>query len=270
MFGTRSLQPVSLLLVVVFLFCLFPSTPAVAGQEEEKPLTVKEVISGLEAQYKNKKNLDSEKIAEIYTLLGNMYADAAGGDQKKIVKAIRKGFEIKPAPKVKEYMLTGAECLTRMGREGLAALQKAYNSKTLEPRDKDNTTEVEACFAIKLRIIEAMGQTKETGSFKTLFKLLWHTDPKVINASITALSSFSDSSLKDRKNVVDNLVKVFANIYTESINVANRNKPEFKERFNATNGNFNETLGKLTPVSLTSAPDWQKWYNDNKGKKKWE
>jgi hypothetical protein len=66
------------------------------------------------------------------------------------------------------------------------------------------------------------------------------------------------------------MVKVYASLYVTAHAQENKNRPEHREKLYAVESAFNEALKKHTLQSkIDKAPDWEKWYNDNKGKKEW-
>jgi len=236
---------------------------------EVKLPDVRELCSVLEKEYKNRKSRDAVKIVAVYEELDAAYKHKKikSTDQKKIVKIIRKGFDIKPPVDDRSFQKTGAACLSGMGKYGLDALEYALDCKGLEPKDNDNLKEVSDCKQVKLFVIEAMGFTKDPAALKTLEKLLWKDDGEMIKAACKALSYFGELELKDRKKVVEELVKVYS--YLSSQVLANPKNTVFRDRLIIVEVSFNDALQKLTLRSFESAPEWQKWYNDNKSKKKW-
>jgi len=269
MSGFMNKRPLIILLAAPVLFFLFGSPSFAMQDDPADEVSVPNIIKEVESQYKDKRNRDSDRIIALYGFFDELYPKAKPAEQKKIVKCIRKGFEIKPPPKNKEFMITGAACLSGMGKGGLDALLKAYDSKSLQPKDRKDQANVQMCKKIKATIVEAIGLTKNTKALKQLYKFLWNDDISIINATCKALSNFNELPVKDKKPIVENLVKVYANINAQAIDVANRKKPEYKQKLIATEVHFNDALQKLTFQSFEEASEWQKWYNNNKGKKKW-
>ena len=269
MFGRRALSLITPILTGLVFVALLPIA---AAQEEEDPKVLKEklkeITKAVEAQYKDKKERDADVIIDLYGQLEALYPKLAKGEQKSVVKLIRKGFELRRPIKDREFMVTGAACLSGMGKEGLKALFKALDSKSIEPSDEKDQGEVHQCVRVKAYIIEGIGRTKDTSALDKLYKLLWHDDAKVIIAACKACSFYNEEVLKVKKDIVSNLIKVYSTIYTQGTDV-DQKKPQYREKLVATEVAFNDALQKLTFQSFETAPEWQKWFNDNKGKKKW-
>ena len=105
---------------------------------------------------------------------------------------------------------------------------------------------------------------------KPLYKLLWSEDAQIIKAACSACSRFDGLKQKERKPIVEELVKVYAYLDSQAkLAIQDPRKEYLRERLLAVEVQFNESLKKLTPARFESAEDWQRWYNDNKGKSKW-
>lgn len=268
----RSKKPAIFRVFVLCGFFLLLGIPGnlVRAQEEtveEELPDLKELVAELNTEYKDKRDRDVERIAAIYSILEENYSKYPDADQKKIVKSIKAGFDIKPPLADRSFQKTGAASLSGMGKEGLKALEYALKSKNLKPKNNDDQREVDECIQVKAFIIEAMGMSKNPDAIKTLTKLLWDDDAETIKASCKALANYNELPLKERKEIVEELVKVYANLNTLALN--NPKIPQYKQKLITVEGYFNVALNKLTLQSLESAEEWQKWYNDNKKKKEW-
>ena len=264
-----SVFSVVFLLATFLVFSFSSALLAAVPQDEELP-DVKMLTKELEVQYKKKKERDTDRIVAIYVLFSENYKEYKSNDQKKIVKAIRKGFDIKPPIEDREFLITGAGCLAGMGSEGLKGLQQAYEGRALTPKDKKDKRAARACLRTRAFIEEAMGQTKEPAAIKPIGDFLWNDNAEIIKAACKALANYNELPVSKRKPVVEELVKVYA--YLDSQAQQAIKEPKFgylRDRLIAVEGTFNQTLQKLTLQTLDSAPQWQKWYNKNKGKKKW-
>lgn len=267
MFVARTIFQRAACLVLPFLL-LFPLNALAQDEpEKEKLPDVKKLCSQVEAEYKNKKNRDVDKIVAVYQIFDEIYEKVSASNQKKIAKTVRKAFDIKPPPENKGFLTTGAATLSGMGKTGADALLSALKSKCLKPKDRSNKSEVAACKRLKADIIESIGYTKQKSALKHLFKLLWDDEAEVIKATCKALSCYNELPLKERKPIVEELVKVYAQL--NSLALANPKIPQHRDKLIIVEVGFNDALQKLTYKSFESAPEWQKWYNDNKGKKKW-
>ena len=109
-------------LVLAFILCL--ASPLIAD-DPKKPghdQDVMKLCREVEAQYRNKKDRDTERIMEIYQTFDLIFKKATPKEQKWIVKTIRKAYDIQPFPEDSAFMITGAACLSAMGKSGLDAL----------------------------------------------------------------------------------------------------------------------------------------------------
>jgi len=263
--NTRIVRISTLICLISPLVCMLYLTPK-AIADDDLP-SVKKLCSELDSEYKNKRDRDEDKITAIYNTFSEIYPKVPAGDQKKIVKSIKKGFDLKPPIKSRGFLIPGAACLAEMGKPGLGVLLHALKSKILKPLDRNNQIEVAECKRVKVTVIESIGFTKQPAALKTLYKLLWDDDGEIIKAVCNALACYSEMSLKDRKLVVEQLVKVYS--YLDAQALSNPKIPQYKDRLITVEVAFNQALQRHTYQSFESATEWQKWYNDNKGKKKW-
>ena len=131
----------------------------------------------------------------------------------------------------------------------------------------ENSRNIEGIWKVVQAVIVAIGRTKDPSALDSLTQLLWDDYPVKINAACTALSHYSSMPLKARKAIVKDIVKVYAGLYTKGTAKSISNVEA--ERYHAVRGSMNMVLSKLTNQQFGSAPQWQKWFNDNKGKPRW-
>ncbi|MBU0754232.1 MAG: hypothetical protein KJ645_03780, partial [Planctomycetes bacterium] len=143
----------------------------------------------------------------------------------------------------------------------------ALKSDAVKPKDRSNEAEVSACLELEAFIIESIGYSKDPSGLKPLFKLLWHDNGEIVRATCNALSRYDTLSVKQKKPIVEEMIKVFTMIDNEVLQ--NPKRPELREKKIATEGAFVAALQKLTPARLDSSAEWQTWYNKNKGKSDW-
>lgn len=248
-----------------------PVASLLRAQDEEPELPdIKALSKELDAEYKNKKNRNAERIVEIYGVYDEVYDKLKSADQKNVIKALRRAWTIKPPPSDKSFLKANAACLTGKGKMGLEVLLYALDHKSLETKDKSNQTEYNSRMEVKTFVIESIGYTKNPKALKPLYKLLWSEDAPIIKAACSACSRFDGLKQKERKPIVEELVKVYAYLDSQAkLAIQDPRKEYLRERLLAVEVQFNESLKKLTPARFESAEDWQRWYNDNKGKSKW-
>jgi hypothetical protein len=257
------------LLPAVLVFCL-GLPPCLFGDDPKKPRHDQDVMKlcrELEAQYKNKKDRDTERIMVIYQIFDEIYSKADAREQKTIVKTIRKAYDIQPFPEDSSFLVTGAACLSEMGKPGLDALVYALNHKNLKSRPSTDQIAAMGRVRVKEIIIQAIGFNKDPGALKTLYKQLKSDHPSFLKAACTALSCFSDLPLPQRKPIVENLIKVYLRLDAEAEAGGEESRPY--ETLISVEVAFNMSLRKLTFRNFESAREWKTWYEEYKDKKKW-
>ena len=264
-----------LLLALVFFpaFGICRTCPLPQDKEEAaEKHDIGKICKKLGKLYKNKKNFDSDQVLACYQIFDESYKESEPKDQKKIVKAIKQVFDIRPLPKDKSVLIAAAGCLAFMGKGGKDALFYALNHKSLKikvskGKNERESAEVSAIRTVKVKIIEAIGVNKNKDSVKALCALLWDNDVEIVKAVCKALSYYSEFPLKNRKLITKELVKVYVNIH--SLSAANPKRTDYREKLYAVEVPFNEALRAMTLRDFETAPEWEKWYNNNKSKPKW-
>jgi hypothetical protein len=259
------------------LFCLFGllvliafTAPAALCQDEEEQVDqpkIGDICKKLTTYYKDKRNLDSDAILACFQMLQGRYKDASKSDQGNMVKTVKKLFDIGPQMPDESLLRAAVGLFAEMGKKGKDALFWALKHKNLKIKTKNEESDWRKKLAIQCFIVEAIGFNNEKSSIKPLCKLLWEDEALIVKATCKALSQYSKLPLKERKSIVEELVKVYANI--NSLSVANPKREDYRERLLQTEVSFNEALRALTLKSFENSVDWQKWYNDNKNKPKW-
>jgi len=208
------------------------------------------------AEYSRRKKCDDYKVIQVFELFQEIFPHALVTEQRSMAAYIIKAFQAFPVTDQRLSLLIGAESLSRMGKPGLEALKYLLKSEYLEDSEK-----------ILESVIISIGLTKNTSVLNTLCQLLWDDDAVVVSAACKALTYYRDLPLKTRKPIVEEVVKVYA--YLHSLAMARRGSPIYSGRLGSVESSMNKVLRALTSQSFNSAPRWQKWYNDNKGKRKW-
>lgn len=254
-------------LFLILVPALWLAAPATAQEEEEAAApTVAEICKKLDKLYKDKRNLDTDAIMALIQIGDESFKTATSAEQGKLTKTIRKVFDINPLPD-DAVLKAAAGALSGMGKKGKDALFQALKSKNLKPKSKSDEVEYRHKIELQAFIVEAIGFNKDKSSVKELMKLLWNDATPIVVAAAKALSNYSTLPLKERKPIVQELVKVYANI--NSLSLANPKREDYRQRLLQVEVPFNEALRALTLKSFESAEEWQKWYNNNKGKSKW-
>ncbi len=256
------------LLISLFVFVVTPLVCHALPQEDEtEKLSAGQIYKQLTKLYKDKRNLDVETIAALYQIIDESYKDADKSSQGKMAKGVKKVFDINNPDPDASLVKTAIGTLSGMGKNGKDALWWALKHKNLKVKNKKDKAETQRKAAIKAFIIEAIGFNCQKSSLKDLTQLLWNDDTNIIIATCKALSCYSKLPLKERKSIVKELVKVYATI--NSLSVSNPKRDDYRQRLLQVEVPFNEALRALTLQSLETSVDWEKWYNDNKGKPRW-
>lgn len=254
-------------LMTVVVFCLsliaLGDDPKVPGHSED----VAQLSRDLDKEYKNKSNRNTERIVEIYQIFDDIYPKATPKEKKAITRAIKKGFDVKPFPDDNAFMLAGAACLSDMGKEGLDALIYGLNRKTLVVRKSMNEMASIQKYKVKEVIIQSIGFNKNPAALKTLYKLLKDKDSRIIVAACKALGCYKSLPIKERKAVVEQILKVYCQL--DAAAEKNGDESPDYERLIAVEVHFNDALQRLTLRTFDTAGEYKQWYAENKDKKKW-
>lgn len=252
--------------LVMFTGLFLVSSVALAEDPQELP-DMKALLKELDGQYKDSKNRDTDRIVAIYAIFDENYDKVSKQDQAKILKAMKKAYTLKIPYEKREFLQSNAAALSSMGKKGVDILFYALKSKVVKPKERSNDAEMTACLNLETFIIESIGYSKDPSALKPLLKLLWHDRGEIVRATCNALAQYSDFSVKHKKPIVEEMVKVFTMIDNEVLK--NPKRPELREKLVLTEGAFVAALQKLTPGRVDKSGEWQSWYNDNKGKSKW-
>jgi len=176
--------------------------------------------------------------------------------QKSVVKEIGKIFKFRAKDGEDSLYIAAAAALSDMKIvESEKALKSAIGVKHIEKR-----------VDVQVMVIESLGKHKNEKNIDMIVKLLKKGEQRISVAATNALSEYRDSKPKVRKEIVGELVKEYAN--TNGLNVREKGKnPVWRDRLMAIEVPMNEALSTLTLQSFQTAPEWQKWYNNNKSKK---
>lgn len=280
------------LMYLLVMPLLLTSLAARAQEEESKkpakdvPLLCKEV----KAEYKNKKNRKVERIIEIYGILKEAYPDAEASHKKEIIKTLKDAFKVRPTVKDKAFLLSAVDCLSSMDKEGLSTLLSVVMNKTLIPSKSADEHTVNACMEVKKAVIVAIGAFKDyRASYKTLHKLLWADERGIVFAACEALACFHDLPLKQRKPMVEEIIKRYARLYSqEGVSrkrggVGQVSALKYAVKFIGFLP-MDKALRKLTGADISdvevkdqdgnvifsATPDaWKKWFDEHKKDRKW-
>lgn len=195
------------------------------------------------------------KAVEAIDHLTNEFGTYDDKGKKAAVSAIGKVFALRLEPDDERLYAAGAAALSEMGEPAAGVLQKALKLKHVEKRP-----------ATREKIIEALGKHKDPKNIDQFADLLDDQETVVSVAAIKALGMYRDAEVKIRKRATELLVKEYSNRNALDLKEKTKN-PVFHDRLLAIEMPMNEALGGLTLQQLRSAPEWEKWFNDNRNAK---
>ncbi len=248
--------------ILGWLLATLVTTSVVAQEEPATGADPTEHIESLDAALDESKTNDDDKRDAAMTaavgamdLLTNDYKNYDEKQKKEAVNAIAKVFKFRAKEGEDRLYMAAAAALSAMIPEGEAPLKSAMKVKHLEKR-----SDVQAI------LVESLGKHKNPKNVDVFVKLLKESENMVVKAAIQALSEYRDEDVKLRKEIVESLVKEYAG--TNNLDLREKGKnPVWRERILAIEVPMNDALAALTLQSFQSAPEWEKWYNDNRSKK---
>ncbi len=155
-------------------------------------------------------------------------------------------------------IIEAAQGLSGMGAPAAKPLASALKDKKLrkEPKLKE----------AYLACIRALGATKSVRDSKTLINLLKDKDFYVVAAAADALGNYNDVKLNYRRSIAEQMVNALDSAYNAA--QADPRNTTFQKRYEIIGVPLMTALSKVTGASPGGAPEWRKWFNDNK-KKRW-
>ncbi|MBL8767942.1 MAG: hypothetical protein JNL94_11280 [Planctomycetes bacterium] len=241
--------------VLLFVASAFAQDPPAAASA-----TPDESIKTIDAALKERKSADEdvranadEKAVKAVDQLLMDYKSFDDAGKKKALGAVADLFSVR-TPVDTENRLYGAAAAfcSDVGDEGVAPLEKALKLKHLEKR-----------LDVQEILIQSLAKHKKEKHVDLFLDLLKGDQNRVIVAAVRALGEYRDADGKLRKRIVEGLVKTYANVNALDIREKGKN-PVWHERLQEIEVPMNETLGVLTLQSFQSAPEWEKWFNDNR------
>lgn len=259
------LSPKPLLLTLGLLVAPSALAPAVAApllvlvdDDEEKPdkrEIVEQLIDEFEDHVKAKGKEDDAAVA-VLDKLNQEFENSGPKDRSSIVKAIDKALYAKrkdiseDVPDIKLGMAC-AVVLGHMGPESTKPLTKAATGKKLERSQ-----------SLHRAAILSLGKTKDEDAIDPLLELAEHKNAYVQGAAIEGLGQFREADQKQRKEIVETLIKNIIPLKTavdeDSSDILAR------ERYDTIGPPTTTTLQNLTDQNIRDFNEWQSWWNNNK------
>lgn len=221
---------------------------------------LKEGLKGVNARDEDEKSEAIEKVRSAIDEMTTNYSAYDEKQQREVAKQITAVFSVRlkngeEDREGQQIYQAAAAALSEMGEMGEVGLKKAMKTKSLKKM-----------VDVQTLLIEALGKHKNDKNVDMLTKLLVDDDPKIVKSAVVALSEYRDAEGKVRKKIVEELVKQYATTYNADLK-AKGNDTTARERLLAIEVPMNQALSMLTLQNFQSAPEWEKWYNDNRNRK---
>lgn len=209
-----------------------------------------DALKGLEKAVKEKSKVD---VVHFSTVLGDKFKDATDAQKKLFFPAMKKAVAVADKDAKKAVV---------------ESLGKAADARGLEiligevDKTKDDAQYQGWC-------IESIGRIKDVKTGAPYLKKLFNNKSiEVVASSIRAHAFYKDADLAVRKELVNDLLKIYGS-YSSAANNPRDNSG--KAKLEKTQTAFEESLKALTGLTdKTGFDQWSKWWNDT-GKKadKW-
>jgi len=221
-----------------------------AGARAQEELTADEMVEGLDKFIKEK---NDQNAIGLLALIESSFSQLEEGDQKQVVKAVEKALGKRREEGDNELYVAALQTMGKMGELGRKATTKALKNNNVKKRPE-----------VLGVAIQSLASHREPRDIDPIVKFLVHSENSVVAAAATALGEYHLQEEKVRKQVVEEVVKNYAN--AESLAESRPREPVFAEKLAAVERPMRLTLEKLTGQSFETAAEWQDWYNDNKRK----
>jgi len=184
-------------------------------------------------------------------------------DKERLAKAfgdVFRGGKLRPADKDILYRETG-DALGKFGADGAKELAKVL----AEPRLKDSVT-------LRALLIVNLGKTQDDKQVDWLLDETCRSPHDEIRAAAgEALGCYANLDQKARREVVKQMIREWGSLHSKATAMTSNDPnapidtgPEnARKTLRAVEGKWNATLAKMTGVSHSAFPDWQRWLNKN-------
>lgn len=242
----------------VLLCATLVAGPLFAQDDAAKP-TAESAAEQLQKALKSKQ-IENAKTA-ISELIG-VYIDAYDAKDEKaqatVIEALGKALSFRGGDG--SVISAAALGLGGMGQDAAKPLSSAVKDRRLRKEERLKPA--------YLNCIRALGQTKSLRDIKTLGDLLNDKDFDVIAAAAEAMGYYNGEDMKQsvRKKVAEDLIKALDSAYNAA--EADPRNTTLQRKYEIVGPPLQSSLQKVTGASVGAAPEWRKWFNDNK-KKRW-
>jgi HEAT repeats len=244
-----------------WILCLLFLAPGAAldaapqdGPELPHMQAIEEALKFAKSQDAEKREPAEVKIVESIDKLLIEYKNIPADRQKAAVATLGKVFQTKTPDDSNRIYIAAAAALSEMGPDGEAAILKAMKVQHLEKR-----------IEVQATLIRALGKHHDEKQIDFLTKLLLKDNNEIVKAAIEALGEYRESDAKVRKKITEALVREYAKTYSADF-LAKGKDEVWHDRLLAIEVPMNQSLEMLTLQRLQTAPEWEKWFNDNRNK----
>ena len=208
---------------------------------------------------------DAEALDLIGAVLKKWEAGLGDKDKAAVVKALGGVFTLGRlrSPDQAQLYLGAAVALGRLGKDGARPLQEAFADGTRFPEKRE-------WVSLREKLLVHLGRTKDEAMIPFLLKLARgrSPEPALLAAAGEALGNFDDSSEALRKDIVSNLLGKYGELDSKArvIDPNNIEAQNARSTLTVIAGRWNDALRRLTRASFDQFPQWNEWYNKNKGR----
>lgn len=231
-----------------------------SGEIEDKREKIDELCTQFKDLIGKRGDEDTAAVGVMDTLLQE-FPVSGPKDRKLIAETIGKAFdekrkELEDGVFDNKLYIAAAVCLGEMGPESTDILSKWIGHK----RHRKDTM-------LQTQLILSLGKTKDEGAIKTLMDLLKDKSPTIISAASQALGNFSGADQKERKKIVNDLVRILIDAKTAVDDDVTDTIA--RELYDTIAAPIITTLQELTGHDERAPEEWQRWWNKNK-KSDWD
>ncbi len=270
--------------ILLLATVLFVNMDAVAQERasldvcspDESEIDIPELCDELEREYRNKKDRSIKSTLELLSAFRELYPDANESDQKKIVKVCKKALTLKPITDTALIHCQASRCLEVTGKHGLKALLAARKSRILEIGKKWTDDEIKAALQIRASLLESIASFKDTKTLKIFYEELQDDNDEIVIAVCDSLALFEELPLKERKPIVEQLIKRYDKIISDQYGYLKNPKrfkktiPQDRKDWTRVKMPLNDSLQALTGQRLYTAKSWRTWFQIHKNEKEWK
>lgn len=242
------------LIAFVGLLSLSFAQDAAKGPEVTHLEAIESSLKDVKSTNAEKRSAAEDRIVDSIDKVLIEYKGIPADRQKAVVTTIGKVFAARTVDDANRIYIAAAAALSEMGPDGQAQILKAMKVAHLEKRGE-----------VQAMLVRALGKHKDEKQIDFLIKLLLKDDSEMVKAAAEALGEYRESDGKVRKKIAEGLVREYAKTYNADF-LAKGKDQTWHDRLLAIEVPMNTSLEMLTLQRFQTAPEWEKWFNDNRSK----